>query len=419
MQKVAVVGSGISGMAIAYLLSSKFDVTIYEKESRLGGHSRTLNINYQGKKISVDTGFIVFNKVNYPNLTGLFEHLGVKSEKSDMSFGFTLNQGAFEWGARNLNSIFGQRFNLVNPDFYKMIFSMIYFFKRAPRYIDAPGDPTLGEVLKELNVNSFFRDRFILPMGSAIWSCSPNAILEFPAKVFIQFFKNHGLLNLFRRPQWFTVCGGSQSYVTKISQNMKSEIRLSEKVIKIIKEGDKIALQSSRGEKTLYDHVVLASHSDESLQLLQDATETEKTVLSAFRYQPNTAYLHFDTTVMPKRKPCWSSWNYKTVGEGQSQKNSVTYWMNLLQNIDPAFPLFLTLDPVDSLDPQKILDTHLFTHPIFTKEAIAMQAQIPMIQGKRNIWFCGAYQRYGFHEDGLLSALSVAKSFGVDVPWHS
>ncbi len=414
-QTVAVIGSGISGMAAAYLLAPKYDVTLYEKNAITGGHTRTKIVRFGDTEIPVDTGFIVFNHVNYPELVGLFKTLDVPTHKSDMSFAFTTHNGGFEWGARNLNALFGQRSNLFNPRFYRLIRDVLRFFKNAEAVAHANPALTLGGLLAALKTGEGFKDQFILPMGAAIWSCPAETMLLFPARTFVQFFRNHGLLSLNGQHQWYTVTGGSREYMRRILAPLEGRIKLDAAVRSVARSGDKIIVETAGGWQAVYDHVVMASHADETLGMLKDPTEVERDVLGAFQYQANHAVLHSDTAVMPTRRACWSSWNYSA---NQHKNVSVTYWMNLLQGIDNKYPLFVTLNPDKPIDPAKIHDEHLFHHPIFTREAIAAQSRIPEIQGKRSLWFCGAYQRYGFHEDGLQSAVAVAKAMGAVIPWH-
>ncbi len=401
-------------MASAYLLAPTCDVTLYEKNATLGGHTRTKTINYDGQSICVDTGFIVFNHVNYPELKGLFEHAGVATQKSDMTFGFTMNDGAFEWGAESLNAVFGQRRNLFKPSFYRMISDVLRFFKHAPECLGQDKEITLGELLASLGTGKDFNERFILPMGAAIWSCPADKIQAFPARSFVQFFKNHGLLSLTGQHQWYTVTGGAQRYIDKIMTPLQDRIRLASPVDRVWHENDKVMVKCG-DNITSYNHVIFASHADETLAILSDASAEEKHILGAFKYQPNIAYLHCDESIMPKRKRCWASWSYSANGGNDV---SITYWMNRLQSIDSQYPLFVTLNPDKPIAPEKIFDVHSFSHPIFDRDAIHAQKQIPIIQGNRNIWFCGAYQRYGFHEDGIMSAVAVAKSLGATIPWH-
>lgn len=415
MAKIAVIGSGISGMSASYLLCPTHDVTLFEKQPVVGGHTRTRTVRIEGREIDVDTGFIVFNRVNYPELVGLFRHLDITTQESDMTFGFTMDNGAFEWGAENLNAVFAQRSNLFKPAFYGMIRDVMKFFKHAPKCLANPADITLGELINQLSLGARFRDRFIIPMGAAIWSCPAEKMLDFPAKAFVQFFKNHGLLSFTGQHQWYTVTGGSQNYVREIIKPLRGNVHVNCAIQKVWPESGKVMLETNKGEKHSFDHVVFASHANQSLAMLADATQEEKKILGAFSYQENRAFLHSDESVMPKRRACWSSWSYCADTTNQV---SVTYWMNRLQGIDTKYPLFVTLNPVQPIAKDKIHDEHLFEHPVFTREAIAAQALIPSIQGKRNIWFCGAYQRYGFHEDGLMSGIAVAKALGARVPWH-
>jgi len=413
MRNIAVIGSGISGMAAAHLLNQNHRVTLYEKNDRLGGHTRTRNVRYDGRDIAVDTGFIVFNQQNYPELTGMFRHLDVATQESDMSFGFTLHGGDFEWGAFSLNAIFAQRRNLLRPSFYAMIRDVLRFFKHAPSVLDQTQEVTLGQWLEQMKMGDNFKRNFLLPLGAAIWSCPAETILQFPARSFVQFFKNHGLLSLNGQHQWYTVSGGSQRYIDKLQWALGT-VRMSSPVEKVWRESDAMIVQSD-GAQERYDEVIFASHADETLGMLTDATHEEKEILGAFHYQQNIAYLHRDESVMPKRRRCWASWSYTA---DRMQNLSVTYWMNRLQSIDPDCPLFVTLNPVSPISPEKIFDVHEFSHPIFTRETMAAQQRIPEIQGKRGVWFCGAYQRYGFHEDGLLSAINVARALGARIPWH-
>lgn len=413
MKRIAVVGSGISGMAAAYLLSPHAHVTLYEKNPVAGGHSRTLTVDYEGKTIPVDTGFIVFNHATYPNLLGLFAQLGVATEQSDMSFSFTMDGGRFEWGAQNLNAVFATRRNLLSPTFYRMIADVARFFRASEAVIDKNPQLTLAELVTHMKLGRGFRDNFLLPMGAAIWSSPAEQMLQFPAASFVRFFRNHGLLSFSGQHQWYTVTGGSQEYVKKILQPIQ-EIRLVSPVVRIESVGTQHRVTTQDGDAQTYDEVVIAAHADEALAMMDAPTDAERAVLGAFRYQKNTAYLHRDTTIMPRRKACWASWNYHADG---TNGVAVTYWMNRLQNIDERYPLFVTLNPAQPIAPERIFNVHPFTHPVFTNEAVAAQARIPEIQGKRGLWFCGAYQRNGFHEDGLWSAVRVAQMMGVRVPW--
>jgi uncharacterized protein len=417
--RIAVIGGGISGMGAAYLLHRDHTVTLYEKAPKIGGHTRTLTINYDGVTIPVDTGFIVFNHKNYPNLVGLFKHLGVETQKSDMSFGISLDGGRLEWSAQTLASVFGQRSNFIKPSFYRMLLHMRRFFKEAPKVLEEEAIISLGELLDRLKLGKEFRDHFLLPMGGAIWSCTPEMMLAFPAQTFVRFFQNHGLLSVSDQPQWYTVTGGSQRYVEKITAPMQSSIKTGCASLRVRHLPDNtVEVEDSREEKAVYDHVILACHADEARAMLVDADDKERRILGAFSYTENVAYLHRDEALMPKRKSCWASWIYLKESAKGEHAIAVSYWMNNLQGIDKKYPLFVTLNPITPPRDDKMFDVHTFTHPVFTKEAIAAQKEMPTIQGKRNTWFCGAYHRYGFHEDGLMSAVGVAKQLGAKIPWE-
>ena len=423
MGNIAIIGTGISGMASAYLLNQAgHRITVYEKAARVGGHTRTLNIDYNGTPIAVDTGFIVYNEPNYPNLLGLFRHLGVAVQKSDMSFAITVADGKFEWSARTLNSIFGQRANIFSRAFYGMIRDVLRFNARALATTAAHPEMTLRDLIAHLKLGKGFMDYYLLPMGGAIWSSAPETMLDFPAATFVQFFKNHGLLSLNGQHQWYTVTGGSQEYVTKITAPYRDHIRTNCAAVRVTRDAQTVSITDSTGTTETYDQVIFASHANETLAMLSDATAEERQILGAFQYQKNIAYLHRDTSVMPKRRRCWASWVYHTNAPGNDSERAdgigVTYWMNLLQSIDNRTPLFVTLNPAQPIAASLTFNRHEFEHPIFTRETLAAQAQLPSIQGKNKSWFCGAYTRYGFHEDGLLSAVNIAASMGAPIPWQ-
>lgn len=415
---IAIIGSGISGMAISYLLNQKHNITLYEKEARIGGHSRTLGIDYNGKKIAVDTGFIVFNYKNYPHLTALFKMLDVEVQKSDMSFGVTIDDGKIEWSAQNLFSLFGQKRNLIRPQFYKMLFDINKFFKNAKNAINDSQNITLEELLIKLKMGDWFCNYFILPMASAIWSAPIHKILEFPAKTFVTFFDNHGLLTVSDQPQWYTVKGGSQNYVKKLTASFNNKILTNSKVVSVTRQNNLVQVTDINNTTKTYDKVIFACHADEALEIIKDITIEEKSVLENFKYQENIAYLHNDLSIMPKRKSCYASWIYKAKTSFDATSVDVSYWMNNLQKIDKNYPLFVTLNPIDQPREDKIFNKHIFHHPIFDQKAIAAQEKIPSIQGIKNSYYCGAYTRYGFHEDGILSAVNVAKILGAEILWN-
>jgi len=417
MARIAIVGTGISGLGAAYLLNPHHDITVYEKAARIGGHTRTVTVSYNGTKIPVDTGFIVFNRRNYPNLTGLFHYLDVPTHESDMTFAATIGEGWLEWGAKNVNAIFGQRRNLLRPGFFRLLRDVIRFNGHALNTVEKHPRISLGELIELLNLGDWFRRYYLLPMAGAIWSCPPQQMLDFPAMSFVRFFENHGLLSVSGQPQWYTVTGGSQEYVRRLTQSFTSRIRTGCGVAEVARNSDGIEIRDDQGGVERYDHAILGCHADESLSILKDARSEERALLGAFRYQPNRAILHKDPSVMPKRNACWASWVYKADVSTSELKISVSYWMNKLQGIDARFPLFVTLNPTQKIAPEHVFDEHIFYHPVFDAAAMAAQHGLSEIQGHQNTWYCGAYLRHGFHEDGLLSAVEIAKQFGIDAPW--
>jgi len=418
MAKIAVIGSGISGMAAAYFLHPHHHITLYEKAPRIGGHSRTVNIVYDGVTIPVDTGFIVFNERNYPYLTRLFRHLGIPVHKSDMTYSATIRDGWLEWGAKNLDAVFAQRRNLIRPHYYLMLRDIARFNARAVEVAESRPDLSLGGLLDHLRLGGWFRNYYLLPMSGAIWSCPPRQMLEFPALAFTRFFHNHGLLAFNGQPQWYTVTGGSQEYVRRLTKGFSSHIRVGCGAAEVQRTAKGVMVHDTRGGTESFDHVVMAGHANDTLSLLKDADETEQDTLGAFRYQENRAVLHRDTSVMPRRLKCWASWVYHAEGSMEEARISVSYWMNHLQGIDGRFPLFVTLNPNRSFAPGEVFDEHVFHHPVFDATALRAQPRLMRLQGHRNVFYCGAHMRNGFHEDGLWSAVQVARSLGVPLPWE-
>ncbi len=417
MASIAVIGTGISGLGAALLLHKHHEITVYEKSDTIGGHTRTRTIDIHGQPVPVDTGFIVFNYRNYPLLSALFSHLGVPVQKSTMTFGVSINNGALEWGAQNPNALFGQRRNLLRPAFYRLLLDVVRFNHLASTVAERHPDLSVGELLKKIGVGKWFAPYYLLPMGGAIWSCGLPAILQFPALSFIRFFKAHGLLTITQQPQWYTVTGGSQEYVKRLVAPFKDRILTGCGVTLVTRHGGKVQVTDSQGTVREYDQVVFACHADQVSGMLGDPTEQEKSVLGAFTYQKNFAVLHKDESVMPRRRRCWSSWVYTAEDKQKNDTICVTYWMNLLQSLKTPCPIFVTLNPLKPIGREHVFDEHWFEHPVYSRAAVDAQAQIPMIQGKQNSWFCGAYQRNGFHEDGLASAVAVASALGGEVPW--
>jgi predicted NAD/FAD-binding protein len=416
--RIAIVGSGIAGMGAAWALRGQHEIVIYEKEARAGGHSHTVDVDYDGVPIAVDTGFIVYNERNYPNLTALFAELGVATIPSRMTFGFSARNGALEWQGSSVRSLFAQKRNVLSPSFHRMWLDMLRFRREGQGDLLA-GRATglsLGAYLAQRGYSLAFRDNCILPMGAAIWSSSPKDMLDFPAQSIIRFFENHRLF-YFDKPSWRTVKGGSREYVQRLTAPLRDKLRLSTPVTGVRRTKGGVALTDRRGRTELFDHIIFACHSDQALALLADATDSERQVLHALRYAPNAVYLHRDPALMPKRKSVWSSWNYLARDTDDGGAVAVTYWMNALQSIDKRYPLFVSLNPPRPPAPHLTFQTFTCDHPQFDAAALVAQRRLHLIQGVRNTWFCGAYAGYGFHEDGLTSGLEVAQRLGASVPW--
>jgi uncharacterized protein len=415
MAKIAIVGTGISGLAAAHFLNKQHEITVYEKAARIGGHARTRIVQHGERQIPVDTGFIVFNERNYPNLTALFKNLGVAVEKSDMSFALTVRDGWLEWGAQNGNAVFGQRRNLLRPAFFNLFRDVMRFNARALAAAEAEPEMTLGELIARMGLGEWFRWYYLLPMAGAIWSCPPQQMLSFPASAFARFFSNHGLLSATEQPQWYTVSGGAQNYVDRITASFAHRIRTQCGVKNVRREKNAVIVRDSQGHSETYDHIVLASHADASLALLSDATQEERKALGAFAYQNNRTVLHKDPQFMPKRRRCWASWVYHSDGRGDESAITVSYWMNQLQSIDRSYPLFVTLNPTRDIPDEHVFDEHDFSHPVLDTAAVAAQAHVKALQGANNTWYCGAHLGNGFHEDGLVSGLNVANALNAPV----
>ncbi len=431
MQKIAIIGSGISGLASAYLLKDNYDITLYEKNNYHGGHARTLEIN----QTPVDTGFIVFNYETYYHLTRFFKQLDVPIAKSNMSFGVSIKNGKFEYSSSGFKSLIAQKSNLLKPSFYKMVKDILKFNKISKQHLK---EKTLDEnisltyYLNTLKVGKWFRNYYLLAMGACIWSTPLKKMHEFPALSFIRFFDNHGLLTTAGPIQWYTVQGGSKEYISKVVDELiASKITFKPAVIKVsrpnnfIPDADpesnytnKIVISDIDNNAEEYDKVIFACHSDEVLKLLDDPTADEKNLIGIIKYHPNSVILHTDQSLMPKRKKAWSSWNYlnKELDDNR-QVVSLSYWMNNLQPLITSTNYFVTVNPDTKPQRSKIINEYDFSHPVFDKEAIQAQSQIEQIQGHNNTYFCGAYLRYGFHEDGILSAVNIAKKLSVKIPW--
>ena len=411
--RIAVIGSGISGLSAAYYLSKKFKVDLFEKEDHFGGHSYTYNIEEPDKSVTVDLGFIVFNELTYPNLINLFKDLKVPYEKSDMSFSVSVKETNIEYGGKDLNSLFCNKKNILNLNFLKMIKDIISFYKSAPNFLKNDSENiSLGDFLDNYKVSDYFKNYHIIPMVAAIWSMPFSKAKDMPLKLFINFFINHGLFKLKNRPQWFTVTGRSKNYVAKILPLISGEHYKNYKVKKIIRSENNVRLSIGANEDFLdYDAVILACHANESLALLSEPSDTEQKVLSEFQYVTNTAFLHTDEELMPKNKSAWSSWN--SISKKDLTNTCVTYWLNQLQNLKTSQNYFLTLNPIQNIEQGKIIKRVIFTHPYFNLKNTLLQKDLKNLQGINRTWYCGSYFGYGFHEDGLKSALEVAKLFNA------
>lgn len=418
--RIAVIGTGISGLSAAWLLHRHAEVTVYEQNAYPGGHSNTVEAAEGSGSVPVDTGFIVFNEHNYPNLTALFRLLGVKSHASDMSFSASIDDGRVEWAGDNLNTLFAQRRNLLSAAHWRMLRDILHFNRDGKRVLQTGKDAniTLGEFLDRQGYSNELRYRYLLPMAAAIWSCPMDTMLDFPVRSFLRFCDNHGLLNVINRPQWRTVTGGSREYVRKLTQALGERLYLNRAVASVRRSPQGVSIRDQTDAEARYDRLIMAAHADQSLALLADASETEHALLSAFPYQDNRAVLHTDSTLMPRHRRVWASWNYLADdSEDDSARVSVSYWMNRLQNLSASKDYFLTLNPLHEPVAESIVyETH-YEHPVFSRDAMRAQENLGLIQGVNRTWFCGAWCGYGFHEDGLKSALRVAQHMGYSIPW--
>jgi predicted NAD/FAD-binding protein len=411
-QRIAIVGGGISGMAAAHRLADAHRVVLFEAEPRLGGHARTVVAGKRGDQ-PVDMGFIVFNRVNYPHLCALFDALDVPTAPSDMSFGVSIDGGRIEYALRTIGSLFCQPRNLVRPAFLRMLRDILRFNAQAADLVGDDAGLTIGGLLGRLGTGPWFRDYYILPFSGAIWSTPTQGILDFPAASMIRFFQNHALMQTSGQHQWHTVRGGSVEYVRRLEAALRAqgaELRTHAPVAAIRREAGGVRLRARGADWEVFDQVVLATHSDDSLALLADPSESERAALSAVRYQPNQAVLHADPALMPRRRQAWASWSYTEAAGQRPDRVSLSYWMNSLQPIPQDDPLFVTLNPVRNIRQELIHDSVTFRHPVYDLAALRAQAEVRAFNGARGTWFCGAWMKNGFHEDGMASALEVAEA---------
>ena len=413
--RIAIVGGGISGLAAAWLLSREHEVELFERDARLGGHTHTHKVTMEGRDYKVDTGFIVYNNENYPLLKRLFDELGVASQPTHMSFSVQDARSGLEYNAGSFGNLLANPRNLLDPKFLKMMGEIKRFYKEAHHLLETEGaGPTLGDYLREQKYSPMFIEDHLIPMVSALWSAPSTQIMNFPGKYLIRFMRNHRMLQVSGRPEWRTVTGGSARYIDLMRKDWKVKERLETPVLRILREEDCVRLATDDGEER-FDHVVLACHSDQALAMLGDPSENETSILGAIPYQKNDVVLHTDARLLPKKKKAWAAWNAH-VPLQPSSDCTVSYCMNILQSIDAPEPLIVTLNRTTEIDPDKIIARMNYQHPVYTSQSIAAQNRRVAINGQRRTWFTGAYWRYGFHEDGLRSAISVAKA--LDVEWH-
>ena len=411
---IAIVGSGISGLAAAWLLSKRHEVTLFEADDRVGGHSHTVDFD----SIPVDTGFIVHNERTYPNLTALFGQLGIETQPSEMSFSASLRGGRLEYSGSGLAGLLAQPLNGVSPRFWSMLSDLRRFYRTAPGDVRGLGGISLEDYLKLARYGAAFREDHLYPMAAAIWSTPALQVREYPAAAFIRFFENHGLLSFSDRPVWKTVVGGSRAYVSRLIEPFAHRILQRRPIVAVQREDDRVELVDGAGRTTRFDHVVIASHANDALAMLANPSSHEQKLLGAFRYTVNEAVLHQDPSLMPRRRSAWSSWNYLSDASETGQA-SVTYWMNRLQGIPETLPLFVTLNPFREPRKGTVIRRDIYTHPTYDVSAMSAQEHLWSLQGRQRTWFCGAYFDAGFHEDGLQAGLAVAEALGgVLRPWR-
>jgi len=406
--RVAIVGSGIAGLTAAYRLCKQHDIVVFEANDYLGGHAATIDVELQGRQWAIDTGFIVFNDWTYPRFIALLEELDVPWQHSDMSFSVHCERTGFEYNGTSLNTLFAQRINMLRPSFWRMLADILRFNTTARRLLAAGGDSlTLAEYLERESYSQAFRERYIVPMGRAVWSATESAMLAFPLRFFVEFFDRHGFLNISHRPVWRTVKGGSREYVRKLAASLRGSIRLATPVVGIKREASHVLVRTRHGDVERFDHVILACHSDQALAMLQDPTPAELAVLGAFPYQRNEVLLHTDARLLPRRPLARAAWNYHLLAAKQDRV-ALTYDMNILQGLQAPEKFLVTLNQGRAVDPAKVLGAYTYHHPVYTPAAVQAQRQLAVVSGLNRTFYCGAYWGCGFHEDGVVSGEKAA-----------
>jgi predicted NAD/FAD-binding protein len=413
--RIAIVGSGISGLVAAYLLHTVHDVTVFESNDYIGGHTNTIDVELSGERHAIDTGFIVFNERNYPNFIELIDQLGVASQPSSMSFSVRCDRTGLEYNGTSLNRLFAQRSNLLRPRFHRMIRDILRFGREARSVLERDDHRmTVDEYLAERDYGEAFVEQYLVPMGASIWSCPPRTFRQFPIRFVVEFFNNHAMLDVGGRPTWRVIRGGSRTYVKAITRGFRDRIRLSSPIETVRRFEDRVDVSVRGGEKDSFDHVILACHSDQALATLADPSDTEREVLDAFPYQRNAAVLHTDTRLLPKRKLAWASWNYH-IPRDEPNGATITYNMNILQSLRSSQVFCVTLNETESIDSARIIGRYSYDHPIYTQRRSEAQRRHAKLINANRTSFCGAYWGYGFHEDGVNSALAVCRAFGREL----
>lgn len=415
---IAIIGAGISGLTAAYYLREKHNITVFESAPRIGGHTATVDIEHQGRDYAIDTGFIVYNDWTYPRFIELIDALGVDTQATEMSFSVRCDSSGLEYGGNNLNTLFAQRRNLLRPNFHRMLHDILRFNREAVRDLESgsiAADTTLGEYLTENRYGDAFTYQYLLPMGCAIWSASTESMIEFPLLFFTRFFNNHGLLSVNDRPQWRVISGGSKNYLEPLTRDFRDSIQLNARISSVRRRQDAVELVLANGRIQSFDQVIFGCHSDQALQLLSDATQAERDALTAILYQSNEVVLHTDDALLPQRRLAWSSWNY-WLRERYQQRAVLTYDMNILQGIESDATFCVTSNATEAIDPNKIIETFNYSHPVFSLDSVAAAAKIDNFNGLNRSWFAGAYLGNGFHEDGVVSGRRVADAINRLAP---